>query len=361
MMKKAFLLAFFFLMICFTLSACNHPDAQPTTGSTQQTTDSGEDDQTNQSSGTQSACQHTFGAWNTVKQATCKEEGKRTRSCTKCSEVETEVVQKNENHTVVSDKAVLATCKATGLTAGSHCSLCNKVLTAQKTTPATAHTFVEAQDYISYKCSGCGLKVIEHGNADGSLSGGNENVKYYVTGDLESYQNFEIVIYGKGDMPNFSKTELPVWNDYLYGTVKITIKEGITSIGKYAFYCPDSTTTCSIDMASSVKTVKSNSISLKIKNLVLGSGVELVELNGFGNVDAIYIPKSVKKLYITSMGNETYFYEGSLEEFYQIQLYVQNRTVTVKEYLASHDQYFLSGIHIYVQAKSISDRSHYWK
>ena len=45
-------------------------------------------------------------------------------------------------HTVVTDAAVNATCTATGLTAGKHCSVCGEVLVAQETVPALGHTEV---------------------------------------------------------------------------------------------------------------------------------------------------------------------------------------------------------------------------
>ncbi len=48
----------------------------------------------------------------------------------------------SKTHTEVIDAAVAATCTETGLTAGSHCSHCGKVLVAQDTTPATGHTEV---------------------------------------------------------------------------------------------------------------------------------------------------------------------------------------------------------------------------
>ena len=41
------------------------------------------------------------------------------------------------------DAAVAPTCTATGLTEGSHCSVCEKVLVAQQTVPATGHSFNE--------------------------------------------------------------------------------------------------------------------------------------------------------------------------------------------------------------------------
>ena len=47
-----------------------------------------------------------------------------------------------KGHTVVTDKAVAATCTATGLTEGSHCSVCNAVIVAQETVAAKGHTVV---------------------------------------------------------------------------------------------------------------------------------------------------------------------------------------------------------------------------
>ena len=357
-MKKTVWLTLILMLLCvFALSACDTADTPPNNG--QQTTD-GKDD--NHSSDTPTVCQHTFGDWTTVKQATCKEEGTLARTCSKCSETEEESIQKSETHTPVTDAAIPATCKDTGLTEGSHCSVCNKVFVEQTTVPSTYnHTFVRQDYYQPPKCSQCELEVIRCGNADGSISGGNNNVKYFVTGDLENYRNFEIVIYGKGAMPNFSETNPPVWCDYLSSAVKITIGEGITSIGSYAFYCPDSISLCNFVMSDTVKTIKPCAISLNIRNLVLGNGVEVVESYGFSNVDSVYIPKSVKKLYIGNFGNEFYFYEGALEEFYQIKLYVWNRSITVKEYIATLDDHMKYSIHIYVQAKDISDMSHHWR
>ena len=44
------------------------------------------------------------------------------------------------------DKAVAATCTKSGLTEGSHCRYCKKVLTAQKATPATGHQYIPSQE-----------------------------------------------------------------------------------------------------------------------------------------------------------------------------------------------------------------------
>ena len=49
---------------------------------------------------------------------------------------------KKKDHTPVVDAAVAATCQKTGLTEGSHCSVCNEVLVAQKVVDKIPHTVV---------------------------------------------------------------------------------------------------------------------------------------------------------------------------------------------------------------------------
>jgi len=46
-----------------------------------------------------------------------------------------------KGHTPVTDAAVAATCLSSGLTAGTHCSACGAVLTAQQTVPAQGHSW----------------------------------------------------------------------------------------------------------------------------------------------------------------------------------------------------------------------------
>ena len=50
-------------------------------------------------------------------------------------------------HNIVNDAAVSPTCTSAGMTAGSHCSYCNEVFTAQTIIPAIGHNYVNGSCY----------------------------------------------------------------------------------------------------------------------------------------------------------------------------------------------------------------------
>ena len=84
---------------------------------------------------------HSWGAWRTTSASTCTRAGTRVRTCTKnSSHTETSTLALAA-HTAVTDRAVAATCTSAGRTAGSHCSVCGKVITAQQAVPALGHSW----------------------------------------------------------------------------------------------------------------------------------------------------------------------------------------------------------------------------
>ena len=70
------------------------------------------------------------------------------------------------DHNIVTDAAVAAGCTTTGLTAGSHCTKCGLVITAQTVVPATGHSYSVTSDKATctkyelfhFTCSKCGDK-----------------------------------------------------------------------------------------------------------------------------------------------------------------------------------------------------------
>ncbi len=83
---------------------------------------------------------HRSGEWVTAKEPTCTEDGTKNSLCTVCSTVvSTEKIPAlGHVETVLPEKN--ATCTETGLTAGKSCSVCGSVTVAQTTVPMAPHT-----------------------------------------------------------------------------------------------------------------------------------------------------------------------------------------------------------------------------
>ncbi len=67
--------------------------------------------------------------------------------------------QSNHTHTVVTDKAVAATCTTAGKTAGSHCSSCGAVITAQTTVAALGHSYGSWTTTTAPTCTKDGIQT----------------------------------------------------------------------------------------------------------------------------------------------------------------------------------------------------------
>jgi hypothetical protein len=87
--------------------------------------------------------------------------GAKHKECTVCHTVlESGSIDKIA-HTPATDAAVEATCSATGLTEGSHCSVCNAVITAQQVVAKKEHTIV-VDAAVEATCNSTGLSEGNH-------------------------------------------------------------------------------------------------------------------------------------------------------------------------------------------------------
>ncbi|MBE6783259.1 MAG: hypothetical protein E7536_04540 [Ruminococcaceae bacterium] len=86
--------------------------------------------------------------------ADCENAGSIKTVCTVCNKVISEETIPALGHTEVIDEAVAPGCENTGLTEGKHCSVCDKVLTAQEEIPALGHT--EETTKVDADCENAG-------------------------------------------------------------------------------------------------------------------------------------------------------------------------------------------------------------
>ncbi len=106
---------------------------------------------------------HTLDEGVVTKNPSCSEEGETTYTCIVCGAKETEKIDKTA-HTPVTDEAVPPTCTEAGKTEGSHCSVCNEVITAQESVEPLNHDLGEwivTTPAVEAKCTEKGKTAIE--------------------------------------------------------------------------------------------------------------------------------------------------------------------------------------------------------
>lgn len=113
---------------------------------------------------------HNYSEWDTVKEPTCSQEGEMQSICSMCGDIRVEAIN-SVGHISVTDEAKPATCKESGLTEGSHCSLCGAILVEQEGLPSTGHEWSdgvitkeatsESDGIMLYSCMNCGEIKLE--------------------------------------------------------------------------------------------------------------------------------------------------------------------------------------------------------
>ncbi|MBP3412640.1 MAG: MBL fold metallo-hydrolase, partial [Oscillospiraceae bacterium] len=114
-----------------------------------------------------------------VTEASCSTPGSIKFTCSDCGYSCTATIATTD-HSVVIDEAVAATCTSSGLTEGSHCSICNTVLVAQEAVAPLGHnySYTDLGDSHTGTCSRCDAVVTEgHTFADGTCICGKAEVQ----------------------------------------------------------------------------------------------------------------------------------------------------------------------------------------
>ena len=103
-----------------------------------------------------------------VTDPTCTQGGYTAYTCSRCTASYQDDTTDAKGHTPVTDEAVPATCSATGLTEGSHCSVCGEVLVAQQVVEKLAHTPI-TDEAVAPTCSATGLTEGSHCSVCGEV------------------------------------------------------------------------------------------------------------------------------------------------------------------------------------------------
>ncbi len=207
-------------------------------------------------------CQHT-----PVKDAavepTCTKTGLSEGShCSKCGKVLVvqDIIPEKE-HNVVVDNNVLPTCLQKGKTEGSHCADCGKIIVKQNDIPALGHNFVNK------KCERCGEDYYSEGLSYRYIEDGD----YYELQDIGTCKDSDIVI---PSMYNGKPVKSVTVEGFAFceTITSVTIPDSMTLIDYSAFaICRNLT---SITISASVTSIRDGAFSSceNLASIVVASG-----------------------------------------------------------------------------------------
>ena len=105
-------------------------------------------------------CEHKNFEWVVFNDATCTELGTKNQVCSDCGKTITTAAISMKDHTIVVDNGYDSTCTTSGLTEGSHCSVCNTVIVKQEEINPKGHNYqinedLSNDDVLVYECLNC--------------------------------------------------------------------------------------------------------------------------------------------------------------------------------------------------------------
>ena len=253
---------------------------------------------------------HVSGEWFVSKQPTCTEGGMENKVCTVCGDTTSARYLNPLGHTEIIDAAVNATCTATGLTEGKHCSVCNKVFVEQTVTPIIDHIEgdwivdvepTKTEDGSKHtECTMCGERMSEAvAFATGSLG-----LRYYLNSDGLSYYI--------GGIGTCTDTEIIIPSIYNGKPVTgiradafrhcgsitgVVIGNNVTSIGSYSFH--DCISLTSVVISDSVITIGNGAFRdcTALTSVTIGNSVTTIDDYAFltcSSLTSVVIPDSVE-------------------------------------------------------------------
>ena len=165
---------------------------------------------------------HTWGSWHTTSNATCTESGSAERSCTRCGKTETKTLSAIGHNWSAWETRYDANCTDEGRLE-RYCSNCGSI--EAYTTPALGHNYVDGL------CIRCGAEEPGYCIARGTCG---DNLTWVLD------NNGVLTVSGTGAMDNYTSCfgggNYAPWESVATAIYHVVFKEGVTSIGDYAFY-----------------------------------------------------------------------------------------------------------------------------
>ena len=283
---------------------------------------------------------HEWDSGKIVDKATCTDNGLKEYTCITCEDTKFEVIS-FLGHVEVKDLAVAATCTSTGLTEGSHCSVCNEILIKQEIIETTEH------NYVNNVCSMCNEHYYTKG-LEFSLSedGNSYSITDYVGTDTEivlpsQYKGKPVKCIAKYAFrwcDSLERTKIPdsitTIDEYAFedciSLKRIIISNNVTSIGKGAFKgcvllesikIPDSVTNIDEDAFYGCSSLTSVTIGNKVE--IIGKGA----FYGCSSLKSVTIGSSVTFIDAAAFGEcsllTTVYYTGTKEQWKNIYIDIQ--------------------------------------
>lgn len=283
--------------------------------------------------------EHTFGEWEIIKDASCSQTGLRQKNCS-CGEKQIEAIEKlahtpaeavkdNEvaatckeagsydeivscsvcnaeisretvvveklSHEEVIDKAVSATCEATGLTEGKHCSICNEIIVKQEETAALGHDYGEWEVTKEATTDEEGEKTSACKNGCGK----NKVLKILKTPLLTLSSN---------NLCWFSDENVDGFRIYKDGILLEEVENNLDNVQKYVIPLILGTYEYQVEAYTSNSNYEANSAKSAKEVVAIKLGENLQEIKGtdFENIDRYILQNS----FVHNYGN---FYGGRIE------------------------------------------------
>jgi len=252
---------------------------------------------------------HAYGEWNTVRDATCSDVGFRERTCGRCGIIESLSIAPL-GHTMEHHAAHSATCVESGNTEYWYCTVCQKAFDdAEGQNEITlADTVISAlgHDYAEGVCSRCGRRA-ESSGLDFTLS---YDKSYYILSGIGSCTDTDVVIPSTYlDMPVRGIGRAAFSNRS--NLTSVTIPDGVTYISEYAF--SGCTGMKSVIIPNSVTAISYCAFSgcSSLENVIIPENITSISTETFYNCSSlteIIIPDN-----ITSIGYKAFYGCSNLE------------------------------------------------